>query len=131
VNTSSNTVVIKVQPMAAHLTLLRAAVGGVAARDQFTLDQVNDLQLAVEEAASQLLSHIPRGPIEMTIFPTSAGMAIRVAAEIDVSGKVIDESSPSWRILQALTDEVRVESQQSGTGVVLIAHRLLPPQDAE
>lgn len=130
-NSDSDRVVIKVPPTAAHLAALRTAVGGVAARDRFTLDQVGDLRLAVEEAANQLLRHVPRGPIEMTVFPTSSGLEIRLAAEVDVPGEVIDESSLSWRILWALADDVRVESQQSATTVALSKRRLLIAQDSE
>lgn len=133
---NSNNIVVKVPPTPAHLVVLRIAVGGVAARDSFTLDQVNDLRLAVEEAATQLLRHIREdglkgGLIEMTITPTSSGLEVRVTAEVDTPGKVIDESSLSWTILRALADDVRVEAQQSATSVVLLAHRLLAAQDME
>jgi serine/threonine-protein kinase RsbW len=130
----NNSIVIKVPPKPVHLAVLRTAVGGVAARDSFTLDQINDLRLAVEEAATQLLRHVSLGmaedsPVEMTIRPTSSGLEIRLTAEVDAPEKVIDESSFSWVILRALADEVRIESQQSTTTVVLIAHRLLTAQD--
>jgi serine/threonine-protein kinase RsbW len=128
---NTNTIVIKVPPTAAHLAVLRTAVGGVAVRDSFSLDQVNDLRLAVEEAATHLLHHVRKGLIEMTLSLTPAGLTVRLRAEVDMPGTIIDESSLSWMILRALTDEVRVESQQSGITVVLVAHRLLIRQDTE
>lgn len=133
---NSNNVVIRMPPTAAHLVALRTAVGGVAARDSFTLDQINDLRLAVEEAATQLLRHVRKdrvdgGLIEMTIIPTSSGLKVRLTAEVDAPGKVIDESSLSWMILRALADDVQIQSQQTSTTVVLVAHRLVITQDTE
>jgi len=133
---NSNNVVIRVPPTAAHLAVLRTAVGGIAARDSFTLDQVNDLRLAVEEATTQLLRHARRdtvggGLLEMVIIPTPSGFKVRLTAEVDTPGKVIDESSLSWMILRALADDVQVESQQTSTTVVLFAHRLVSAQDTK
>jgi serine/threonine-protein kinase RsbW len=128
---TSNNIVIKVPPAAAYLTVLRTAVGGVAARDSFTLDQINDLRLAVEEAATHLLRHVHETPIKMVIVPTSSGLEIRLTAEVDTPEKIIDEASLSWMMLRALTNDVRIESEQSGTTVVLFAHRLLITQDTE
>jgi serine/threonine-protein kinase RsbW len=128
---TSNNIVIKVPATVAHLAILRTVVGGVAARDSFTLDQVNDLRLAVEEAATQLLRHIRRGSIEMAVGLTSEGLMVRLTAEVDTPEKVINESPLSWMILRALTDDVRLETQQSGITVVFVAHRLLIPQDME
>lgn len=148
---NSQNVVIKVPPTVAHLGVLRTAVGGVAARDSFTLDQINDLRLAVEEAATQLLRHVREDSIEgspieggliegapiegalieMTIAPTLAGLDIRLSTEVDEGGRVFDESSFSWMILRTLADGVQVESRQSGTTVVLRAHRLPVTQGTE
>lgn len=111
--------------------MLRTAVGGIAARDRFTLDQVDDLRMAVEEAATQLLRHVRGNQIEMTVVPTESGLEVRLSAEVRAPGKVIDESSFSWMILRALADDLRVESQQSGTTVVLVKNRLLIAQDTE
>ena len=127
----NDVVVIKVPPTAAHLAMLRTAVGGIAARDRFTLDQVDDLRMAVEEAATQLLRHVRSGRIEMAVIPTQTGIEVRLAAEVSPPSKVIDESSFSWMILRALADDLRVESHQAGTTVVLSKHRLLIAQDTE
>ncbi|MGH8906878.1 MAG: ATP-binding protein [Egibacteraceae bacterium] len=117
--------VVKVAPIAAYLAVLRTAVAGIAARDRFTLDQVEDLRMAVDEAANQLLHHVSGGWIEMTVVPTDTGIEVRLLAEVDTSDQVIDESSFSWLILRELADELRVESQQSVSTIVLSKHRLI------
>lgn len=122
-----NQVVVIIVPAAsAYLATLRTAVGGVAARDRFSLDQVDDLRLAVEEAATQMLRHvIGEGRMRMAMARTDAGLEIRLSADGSPSGQVIDESSFSWRILRELADDLRVESQQSGSTIVLAKHRLI------
>jgi serine/threonine-protein kinase RsbW len=124
----NNGVVIKVAPIAAYLAVLRTAVAGIAARDRFTLDQVEDLRMAVEEAANQLL-HVSSGPIEMTVVPTDTGLEVRLFAEVNTADQVIDESSLSWMILRALADDLRVESAQSMSTIVLSKHRLTARDD--
>jgi serine/threonine-protein kinase RsbW len=126
----NNAVIIRVPPTAEHLATLRTAVAGIAARDRFTLDQVYDLRMAVEEAANQLLRHVSRGRIEMAVASTETGLEIRLSAEVNFPGEIIDESSLSWVILRALADDLRVESQQSGSTIVLSKHRLIA-QDKE
>lgn len=118
-------VIIRVPPTPAYLAMLRTAVGGVAARDRFTIDQIDDLRMAVEEAATQLLHHVSKGRIEMTVVPTEVGLEVRLFAQVDAPGRIIDESSFSWMILRALADDLHVESQQSGSTVVLSKHRLI------
>jgi serine/threonine-protein kinase RsbW len=118
-------VIIRVPPEAAHLAVLRTAVGGIAARDRFTIDQVDDLRMAVEEAATQLLRHVIEGRIEMAVVPTETGLEVRLSAKVKPPSKVIDSSSLSWMILRALADDLRVESQKSGSTIVLSKHRLI------
>ncbi|MGH8932317.1 MAG: ATP-binding protein [Egibacteraceae bacterium] len=122
---NDNVVIVRVPPTPAHLAMLRTAIGGIAARDRFTIDQIDDLRMAVEEAATQLLHHVPKGRIEMTVVPTETGLEVRLAAQVDAPAKVIDESSFSWMILRALADDLRVESQRAGSTVVLSKHRLI------
>lgn len=121
-----STIIVKVPPDAGHLALLRTVIGGVAARDRFTLDQIDDLRMAVEEAAVQLLKRADGGHIKMTIAPTAEGLEVRLSAAVDGAGALIDETSFSWAILTALSDDLRVETgtAASPTVVVLTKHRL-------
>ncbi|CAN5434598.1 hypothetical protein BH23ACT7_BH23ACT7_25900 [soil metagenome] len=128
---NDQTVTIKVPPIAAHLAVLRTAVGGIAARDRFTLDQVDDLRMAVEEAATQLLRHSGGSPIVMDVTPTDSGLEVRLSADVPGDVRIIDESSFSWMILRALADDLSVESLQTRTTVVLGKKRLAMARDAE
>ncbi|HVM14752.1 MAG TPA: ATP-binding protein [Egibacteraceae bacterium] len=115
---------MKVPPTPGHLALLRTAVGGFAARDHFTLDQVDDLRMAVEESAVQLLRHASGDCITLEVCSTESGVDVRLHAAVAGSDPVIDESSFSWKILRALADDLRIEMQQGHATIVLTKHRI-------
>lgn len=122
---AGDTVTVRVPAEAGHLAVLRTVVGGVAARDSFTLDQVDDLRMAVEESAVQLLRRIGDGPLQLDVRTTSKGIEVRLHADVATSGAVIDESSLSWAILEALADDLRVEVEGRHASVVLTKDRII------
>jgi len=117
-------VTVRVPPKADHLSLLRTAVAGFAARDRFSIDQVEDLRMAVEEAAVQLLRHVDGERLALDIRTTESGIEVRLHANVRDEEPVIDESSFSWSILRALADELSIEMQQRHATIVLSKHRL-------
>ncbi|MDP9405656.1 MAG: ATP-binding protein [Actinomycetota bacterium] len=119
------TVTVTVPATAGHLAVLRSAVGGVAARDRFTLDQVDDLRMAVEEAAVQLLRHSRGERIAMEVETTAAGVQVRLAGDVEPGDPVIDEASFSWTILRALADDLRIDSAGARATIVLDKTRLV------
>ncbi len=125
-----DTVSLTVPATAGHLAILRTTVGGFAARDQFTLDQVDDLRMAVEEAAVQLLRQSRGERLNMDIQTTDVGVEVRLLAQVDSDDPIIDEGSFSWTILRALADDIRVESQADQATIVLAKHRLTIPGGA-
>jgi serine/threonine-protein kinase RsbW len=117
-------VTVTVPATANHLAVLRTAVGGFAARDQFTLDQVDDLRMAVEEAAVQLLRHSRGDRISMDVETTGQGVEVRLTGNVADDDPVIDESSFSWTILRALADDIRIESRDGQAVIVLSKNRI-------
>jgi serine/threonine-protein kinase RsbW len=122
---TAETVTVKVPPTASYLALLRTAVGGFAARDQFTLDQVDDLRMAVEEAAVQLLRHATGERLQLDVSTTDKGVEVRLHIEVVDDRPVIDESSFSWTILRALSDDLAVEMDAGRATIVLGKNRLI------
>lgn len=122
-------VTVTVPATANHLAVLRTAVGGFAARDQFTLDQVDDLRMAVEEAAVQLLRHSRGERITMDVETTGAGVEVRLSGQVADDDPVIDESSFSWTILRALADDIRIETQKQQAVIVLAKNRIAADSD--
>lgn len=122
---NTETVTVMVPAAAGHLALLRTVVGGYAARDNFTLDQVDDLRMAVEEAAVQLLRQIAGDHLTLEVTSTEAGMELRLHGEVTGETPVIDEGSFSWTILRALADDLAVEAQQDQATIVLTKLRVV------
>jgi serine/threonine-protein kinase RsbW len=121
---TAQTVSLKVPPTAGYLALLRTVVGGCAGREGFTLDQIDDVKMAVDEAAVQLLRHISGETIGVEVVLGEEDLEVRVAADVSGDKPVIDESSFSWTILQALADQLRVDSAPPTCTVVLTKKRV-------
>ncbi|HEU5034079.1 MAG TPA: anti-sigma regulatory factor [Mycobacteriales bacterium] len=97
---------MKLPAAGAYLSVLRTATAGLAARLDFTLDEIEDLRIAVDEACAMLLSQAVAG----------ADLECEFALELDrmrVSVSVLTEDGqqPSrdtfaWTVLSALAGEV-------------------------
>jgi serine/threonine-protein kinase RsbW len=79
---------------------------GLAARLDFTLDDIEDLRMAVGEACALVLEHADPGGDLYATFDLSDG-SIRVAVSADSSNEDDpDEDSFGWQVLTALTSDV-------------------------
>jgi serine/threonine-protein kinase RsbW len=112
-DTSGSTdVVVSVPARPEFMQLLRAAVGSVAARVDFTYDAIDDLRIAVDEACARILS-VPGTPttLSLRIIPNETG--IEVVAYTDGEAEEWPperfEESLTAKILDALTDGVTFE----------------------
>ncbi len=90
----------------AYLSVLRTATAGLAARLDFTLDEIEDLRIAVDEACAMLLPQaIPGTNLECAFDLGTEEMAITVsvtAAEPRLPAK----DTWSWTVLAALAGQV-------------------------
>jgi serine/threonine-protein kinase RsbW len=127
---TAQTVSLSVPPTPGYLALLRTVVGGCAGREGFTLDQIDDVKMAVDEAAVQLLRSSRGEGITVDVEIGARSLEIRVSAEVTGEKPVIDESSFSWTILKALADDLRVDSAPPRCSVVLTKHRFDAAEEA-
>jgi serine/threonine-protein kinase RsbW len=123
--TNRQAVVLTVPATAEHLSLLRTLVGYYAGRERFTIDQIDDLKMAVDEAGVQLLRKVVGDVVRLELLRVPAAVVVRVGAEVVEEGSVIDPESFSWTILRALTDDVDVRHEGTYTTVVLTKHHLV------
>ena len=99
-------VVLRLPAAGAYLSVLRTATAGLASRLDFTIDDIEDLRIAVDEACAMLLTQaVPGADLDCTFELTAS--AIRV----DVSVLTLDGQEPSrdtfaWTVLTALAGEV-------------------------
>ena len=101
-----DTVVLRLPAQAAYLSVLRTATASLASRLDFTLDDIEDLRIAVDEACAMLLSQAVAGA-DLTCAFELTGDAVAV----NVSVPTVDGVAPSrdtfaWTVLTALTGEV-------------------------
>jgi serine/threonine-protein kinase RsbW len=90
----------------AYLTVLRTATASLAARLDFTLDDIEDLRIAVDEASALLLvSAVPGSLLDCT-FTLSPGL-MRVSVTVEsLDGEPPSEDTFAWTVLTALAGEV-------------------------
>ena len=101
----------------AYLSILRTATAGVAARLDFTLDGIEDLRMAVDEACALLL---PQSKAESNLRCTfdvgESSLTIAVTAESS-SPKPPRRDGFAWTVLTALTTDV--DATVDGSSVTL------------
>lgn len=120
------TVTLRVPPLADHVTLLRTVVSGIAARRDYTLEQVDDLRMAVEEAAVLLLRHSDGTPLELHATVGPEDLHVELSTEITGHDPVPDPESFSWMILKALTDELSTAVDGTRASLHLVKQREQP-----
>ncbi len=90
----------------AYLSVLRTATAGLAARLDFTLDEIEDLRIAVDEACAMLLSQaVPGTNLECAFDLGAEDMTITVsvtAAEPQIPAR----DTFAWTVLSALAGTV-------------------------
>ena len=111
----------------AYLSVLRTATAGLAARLDFTLDEIEDLRIAVDEACAMLLSQaIPGTNLECAFDLGAEEMTITVsvtAAEPQIPAR----DTFAWTVLSALAGTVDSRlGADDQVSIVLRKHREAP-----
>jgi hypothetical protein len=82
---STAPVVVSVPGDPAYLHVFRAITGSVAARMRMPVDAIEDLRLAVHEAASYLISATAGAPLTLELRPTDHDLRAVVTADAVVN----------------------------------------------
>ncbi len=100
----------------AYLSVLRTATAGLAARLDFTLDEIEDMRIAVDEACAMLLSQaIPGSDLECDFTLGVDAMTVSVSVSC-LAPRVPAGDTFAWTVLTALAGSV---DAQVGPGDVL------------
>jgi serine/threonine-protein kinase RsbW len=108
--TPADRVTVRMPADGAYLSVLRTATAGLAARLDFTLDDIEDLRIAVDEACAMLLGQaIPGSSLECSFALE------RDAMTISVSVPCLNPRTPSgdtfaWTVLAALAGSVEAQA---------------------
>jgi len=90
----------------AYLSVLRTATAGLAARLDFTLDEIEDLRIAVDEACAMLLTQaIPGTHLECEFDLGSDQMTITVSV-VAAQPQMPARDTFAWTVLSALAGTV-------------------------
>ncbi len=99
-------VTIRMPAEGAYLSVLRTATAGLAARLDFTLDEIEDLRIAVDEACGLLLSQaIPGANLDcdFTLAEDSMTIAVSVPSQ---RAQLPARDTFAWTVLSALAGSV-------------------------
>ena len=94
----------------AYVAVLRMAASGIAARLDFTLDEVDDLKMAVSEACAMVLADAtPGGSLYADFFLGDGLIAVHVSAD-SLDADPPDPGSFAWQVLATTATEVSAEA---------------------
>jgi serine/threonine-protein kinase RsbW len=120
----TQTISLTIPAAAEHVALLRSTAAAVGAKADLTLDQIEDMRLAVDEAASHVIADAsPQSRIDCS-FAYSDGVLDIVISGPTKTGRVPETSSFGWTVLTALAD--RVSADANGNQVTIELHLVRP-----
>src|ERR1700726_239413 len=104
--TLRDVVTVRLPAASAYLSVLRTATAGLAARLDFTLDEIGDLRIAVDEACAMLLAEgVPGTDLECEFELT--GDAVRIAGGVPPGGGTEPSRDTfAWTVLSSLAGDV-------------------------
>ncbi|MGD9496638.1 MAG: ATP-binding protein [Armatimonadota bacterium] len=123
---------------AEYLQVVRLATGGVAARAGLSVDEIEDLKVAVGEACTNVIDHAFDSDTDPADRRITLRMTVRnneMTVEVEDEGKGFDpaelarerrngvegEGGLGFWLMEELTDSLRVESAPgSGTRVIMV-----------
>ena len=102
-------VIVRMPADGAYLSVLRTATAGLAARLDFTLDDIEDMRIAVDEACAMLLSQaIPGSSLECSFTLSPDDMTITVAVP-SLNPRPPSGDTFAWTVLSALAGAVEAQ----------------------
>ena len=102
----TNAVTVSFPAQTQYVSLARTMAAAMAVRADLPIDQLEDLRLAVDEAAAQLvLDAVPGTELRCVFFESDGSLRIEVRGTT-ASGTVPATNTFGWTVLTALVDDV-------------------------
>lgn len=124
----ADTVLLTLPANSVYLSVLRTATAGLAARLHFTLDEIEDLRIAVDEACAMLLDgeELPDAELHCRFTLTTDEIAVTVTLP-GVRRSLPPQNTFAWQVLTALTGEVAAEVSDDQLTIGLVKRRSRNP----
>lgn len=115
----------------AFASVLRTLTASLAARLDFTLDDIEDLRIAVSEAAAMVLAQADHGVDLVCQFRMDPGELTLDVATTSASPTPLDYDNFGWQVLTTLTTDARVEAVPGRYAVSLTLTSSIDPAAAD
>jgi serine/threonine-protein kinase RsbW len=107
-----------------YLSVLRTATAGLAARMDFTLDEIEDLRIAVDEASGMLLPGAPEGAELTCRFEVAPGRIAVTLSTPSPARELPPRDTFAWTVLTALAGDVDAAvTDQGELAIRLVKHK--------
>jgi serine/threonine-protein kinase RsbW len=106
----------------AYVSVLRATTVSLAARLDFTVDDIEDLRIAVGEASAMVTPNAdPDSDLVCQFFAGPEELTVRVAVA-SRDPEPLDTDGFAWQMLSALTTDASADSSDGQFSVTLTMH---------
>lgn len=99
--------------------VVRSVVATIAARLDFSVDEIEDLRLVVDEACGQLLGVPGSATLTLKLIPAPRFLTLVVSTDASYSWPPQGQNALAWEILSALSDESTFEELDGGPTIKL------------
>ena len=104
-----DTVTLTIPADTAYVAMARSVAAAMSARADLTLDQLEDVRLAVDEALTQAIGDAsPGSEVDCRFTSHDTGLVVEVSTP-SASGSPPSHGTFSWIVMKALVDEVSAE----------------------
>ena len=124
-------VVVSVPARPGFVHVLRSVVASVAARLELSIDDVEEMRIAIDEAAALLLNlHAPATTLRAELDADADGLTVRLSSDVAVPSEwppAGTEEAWPWRVISGLCDEAGFDVSTEGPQVWMRRKRSRDP----
>ncbi|HZC69136.1 MAG TPA: ATP-binding protein [Jatrophihabitans sp.] len=121
--TERDVVEVRVPADVVYVSTLRLTAASLAARCDLTIDEIEDLRLAVDEACSLLLPHARDGSALDARFEVEVGRLSVEASVQTTAAAEPDRTGFAWTVLGALASSVEVRQDADRLVICVVKTR--------
>lgn len=116
---------VRIPAVGAYVATLRLAAASLAVRCDLTIDDIEDLRLAVDEACALLLPHAGADSVLTAVFTLHPGHLAVTASVMSATATSPspDRSGFAWSVLSALASEVEVDGSGGHLAITVSKRR--------